>query len=150
MLLCLRADTVIRIEKHDIRAMKSAPFPHPPCAPLDARWHRFAVKQCASGPDSGLFKSGNTALRQRGEPRVKFSVEQTPRRFIAPFEMPSVRASVVSRRVVPCDVERPVCTGKRTQKGKAVVDADQRRRILGKSLDQPVGDALGRRTQRRD
>ena len=76
------------------------------------------MKQCAGGPDCRLFKSGNAALRQHGEPRVKFCIEKTPCRFVAPFEMPSVRASVVPWRVVPCDTERPVCTGKRTQKGK--------------------------------
>jgi len=69
--LCLHADTVVRVDKHDIRAMKGAPFPHPPCPSLGAGRHRFMVKQYTGGPDCCLFKGGNTALRQRGEPRVK-------------------------------------------------------------------------------
>lgn len=66
------------------------------------------MEQCARRPNGGLFKGSNAALRERGESSVKFSIEQMPRCFVASFEMPSVRASVVSRRVVPCDAKRPV------------------------------------------
>jgi len=72
------------------------------------------MKQRSSGPNRRLFKSGNAAFRQSGEPRVKLFVKQTPSGLVAPFEMPSIRAPVISRRVVPCDAERSVRARKRT------------------------------------
>ncbi len=47
---------------------------------------------------------------------MKLFIEQTPRRFVTPFKMPSVRPSVVAWRVIPSDAERPVRAGQSPQK----------------------------------
>ena len=75
MLLRFSADTIVRVEKYDVRPVESAPLPCPPRAPRETRRHRLTMKQCSLGPDRRLFQSGNAALGQRGEPRVKLFIE---------------------------------------------------------------------------
>ncbi len=57
--------------------------------------------------DRCLLQRGGAAFRQRGETGVKLGVEQPPCGFAPPFEMLSIRASVIAGRVVPSDSERP-------------------------------------------
>ena len=50
--------------------------------------------------------------------RMEFFIEPKPRGLVAPFEVPSIGAPIVSRRIIPCDTEFPVRPGERTQEGK--------------------------------
>jgi len=46
---------------------------------------------------------------------VELRVKKPPRRFVSPFEMQSVRSSIVTPRAIPFDAERPIATSKRAQ-----------------------------------
>jgi hypothetical protein len=56
------------------------------------------------------------AFWQRSKAGMKLFIERTPRCFVAPFEMSSVRTSIVARRVIPRDAERPVRADQSAQK----------------------------------
>jgi hypothetical protein len=72
------------------------------------------MKQHPFRPNRRLFERSYTAFRQRREADVKLFIESKPRRFVAPFEMPSVRASIVPRCIIPSDAKRPVRAGQST------------------------------------
>jgi hypothetical protein len=72
------------------------------------------MEQHSLRPNRSPFERIDAAFRQRREPNMKLFIEQTPSRFVAPFEMSSVRASIVPGRIVPGDAERPVRAGQST------------------------------------
>ena len=108
VLFSFLADAGVGIEKHDVSAIKRASLAYSPCAAL-ATGYRFAMKQRAFWrPDRRPLKRRNATFRQRRKPGVQFFIEQPPRWLLDPFEVPSVRASIVSRRVIPGDAKFPV------------------------------------------
>ena len=84
------ADAVVRVEKHDVRAIENAPHARSPRAPLDTQWHRLAMKQWSLRPVHRLLKYSDAAFLQCGEPGMKLMIEQPPRHLVAPFEMSSI------------------------------------------------------------
>ncbi len=108
VLLCLRADAVVRIEENDIRAVERAALVHSPGISFKARRHWLAVEKRSFRPNRRLFERSDAAFWQRGKTGVKLRIKQSSCRFVAPFQMPSIRSSIVTRRVIPRDAERPI------------------------------------------
>ena len=82
-------------------------------------WRNWvAVKQRPIRPDHRALQCSNAAFLQRGKTGVKLRVKQPPCQFVARFQMPSIRSSNITRRLIPRDAERPIVGSQRGQQSK--------------------------------
>lgn len=100
--LCFPAYAVVGIEKQNVGSIKRASLAYTPRMSFDSGWHRLAMKQRSFRPDHRLFEGGNAAFRQGRKTCVQFLVKCAPCRLVSPFKMPTIRAPIVTRSVVPC------------------------------------------------
>jgi hypothetical protein len=92
------------------------------------------MKQRPMPPDHRVFKCCDAAMWQRGKTGVKLCVELRPRRFVSPFQMRSVRSSIVMPRAILCDAERPIATSKRAQECRFQHVADVAGKLIAPSF----------------
>jgi|SRR5271165_7323708 len=72
------------------------------------------------------------AFLKRGMTAVDLLVNQPPRRLVSPLQMPPIQSSIVTRRVVRCDAERPTGVGQRAQESEFQHSADVARKLIAR------------------